>query len=447
MPGNDPIYPLGVRCVQHALEIAGHRVRVVDFVETPAAYNDLGWAEDQWDVIGFAIRNIDPIDLACEGHVDAYAAYVERVKAVARQGAVFVGGGPGFSLFAPTLTERLDLHVGVRGPGEEVMLAIAAAPQRYRAGKQVIDGRRFEGFVTTPLTHDDSLMRAYAVDRSAMIGVETRRKTCFQRCIYCPYAYITGENSGDVKPLELLHTEISGIYRAGFRRIFFTDGIFNSGIIYAKQVVRMLAKQEWPGLTWGAYFAARPFDDEFAEMLKHSGVEAVVVSPDSLDNDLMQRLGKNFDLPEMDRFVQTCRRHDLPFIVNVVFGGPGETRATAQNSARYINEKLESHELSLHVGYRILPHTSLSAETGLVEDQLLYPTFYPFEQDLFHWLMQDLNPQIMTSTRLMNLLAGRASMRRMARIPAAGDALPVKTSCESVVAFTRAKPASGVAAA
>lgn len=452
MPGNDPIYPLGVRCIQQALQMAGHSVTVVDFVETPTAYRDLRWLAGRWDVIGFAIRNIDPIDLSCEGHVDAYAAYVENVKAVVGEttaGAdpVFVGGGPGFSLFAPTLTERLGLNVGVRGPGEGPMLDIAANPDRYRGKRQVIEGRRFEGFVSTPLRHEDGLMRAYAVNQGAMIGVETRRKTCFQRCIYCPYAYITGENTGDIKPLELLHAEITGIYRAGFRRIFFTDGIFNSGITFATEVVRMLARKEWPGLTWGAYFAARPFDDKFAELLKPSGVEVVVVSPDSLDNELMQRLGKNFDLPEMDRFVQTCRRHDLPFIVNVVFGGPGENRATAQNSARYINEKLKPQELSLHVGYRILPHTALSAETGLLEDQLLYPTFYPFEPDLFQWLLQDLGSEFMTSSRLMNLIAGRASMRRMAQIPAPGERPPLTTGCQSVIAITRANTAAGLAAA
>lgn len=447
MPGNDPIYPIGVRCIQQALQSAGHHVRVVDFVETPDAHDDLCWARDRpWDIIGFAIRNIDPIDLSCEGHVDAYADYVRRVKAEAHPGALMVGGGPGFSLFAPTLTERLDLHVGVRGPGESVMLDLAADPGRHRSGRQVIDGSRFDGFVSTPLSHEPRLMAAYAVDRSSMIGVETRRKTCFQRCIYCPYAYITGENSGDLKPLALLREEIDGIYRSGFRRIFFTDGIFNSGITYAKQVVGLLAQGEWPGLTWGAYFAARPFDDEFAGLLGRSGVEAVVVSPDSLDDGLMKRLGKNFDLCEMERFIATCRRHALPFIVNVVFGAPGETRDTARNSAHFINRHLQPHELSLHVGYRVLPHTALAAETGLAEPQLLYPTFYPFDAQLFQWMMQDLEPQILTATRLINLLAGRASMRRMATLRDPAQAGPSSCDGASVVAFTRARVAPGVSA-
>ncbi|ALT79267.1 B12-binding domain-containing radical SAM protein [Paucibacter sp. KCTC 42545] len=437
MPGNEPIYPIGVRCIQQALDLAGHRTLVVDFVETPQAFDDLTWASGDWDVIGFAIRNIDPIGLAREGHIDDYLRFTNRVKAVANPNAVLVGGGPGYSLFADSLTELLGLHVGVRGPGETVMLEIANDPGRYKLGPQVIDGQRYEGFITEPLTHQPNLVRVYANDRLSMIGVETRRKTCFQRCVYCPYAYITGQNSGDLKPLELLRAEISGIYDAGFRRIFFTDGIFNSGITFAKQIVRMLTEQRWPGLTWSAYFAARPFDEEFAELLRYSGVESVVVSPDSLDGGLMERLGKNFDLAAMDKFVEICRRHSLRMSVNVVFGGPDESRETVANTARYINEKLASDELSMHVGYRILPHTSLSAETGLNEKDLLYPTFYPFDPDLFKWANSDLDKRFMTNSRMLNLLAGRASLLRMAKItqPQSQN----QNACGAkVIAFSRA---------
>lgn len=437
MPGNEPIFPIGARCVQAALERGGHRVTLMDFVQTPEALTNFAWAAQDWDVVGFAIRNIDPVDLACEGHVQPYGDFVDRVRSVLRPEALLVGGGPGYSLFAQSLTQRLRLNVGVRGPGEEVMLKIAANPREYAGGQTIVDGQRYDTFVREPLRHPEGLMRAYAVDGSSMIGVETRRKTCFQRCVYCPYAYITGQNSGDVKPLDVLRSEIQGIYDSGFRRIFFTDGIFNSGITHAKEIVRMLAEGAWPSLMWSAYFAAHPFDDEFAASLKNSGVESIVVSPDSLDDGLMKRLGKNFDLKAMDRFIETCRRHQLRLMVNVVFGGPGETRQTVRNTAHYINSSLESDELSMHVGYRVLPHTALSAETALGEESLLDPTFYPFDAELFHWLIQDLEARFMTPSRLMNLLAGRASVRRMARISRPQQKVASDSCATSVVAFTR----------
>lgn len=149
-------------------------------------------------------------------------------------------------------------------------------------------------------------METYTQFDEAMIGVETRRKTCYQGCVYCPYAYITGENSGDLKPLELLAAELRAIHASGIRRVFFTDGIFNSELRYAKDVVRLLIELNLPGLTWSAYFTPKPFDDEFAELLALSNVEFVVISPDSLDDRVMKLLGKTFGTRHVDRCLERC---------------------------------------------------------------------------------------------------------------------------------------------
>ena len=63
MPGNDPIFPIGLRTVQDALERHGHETALIDFLADPHMYEDLAWVSEGWDAIGFAIRNIDPIIL------------------------------------------------------------------------------------------------------------------------------------------------------------------------------------------------------------------------------------------------------------------------------------------------------------------------------------------------------------------------------------------------
>src|SRR3954468_885079 len=77
MPGSEPIFPIGLRCIQDALERQGHATRLIDFVESPEDCRDLSWLEHDWDVIGFTIRNIDPIDITCETHVDHYVAFLD----------------------------------------------------------------------------------------------------------------------------------------------------------------------------------------------------------------------------------------------------------------------------------------------------------------------------------------------------------------------------------
>lgn len=434
MAGNDPIFPIGLRCVQDALDRAGHQTRLIDFVEAPNQHESFAWLDEDWDVIGFTVRNIDPIDLACDNHVAAYALYVDEVRRRLAERPVqplLVGGGPGFSLYAGSLVERLGLHLGVVGPGEQVMLDVARSPYLYASGPRVLDGRRHPGFMADVLEHPSSLMAAYSADREGMIGVETRRKTCFQGCVYCPYAHIAGDNDGDLKPIAILAQEIMHIYDAGFRRIFFTDGIFNSELRYAKMVVGMLKELALPDLRWGAYFTPKPFDEGFAELLSCSGVETVVVSPDSLDDNVMRNLGKTFDTRHVLRFLERARKWSLPVRVNVVFGGPGETYHTTANSTAFINKHLLDDELVMHVGYRVLPNTSLAAQVRRSEADLLAPTFFPFDMNLFQWVLSGLQARFLTPGLMMNLMAGRASARRMAKVGASAVDLDTITTPDS----------------
>ncbi|WEB42137.1 radical SAM protein [Streptomyces yunnanensis] len=420
MPGNEPIFPIGLRCVQDALDRADHRTRLIDFVEDPGALEDLSWATEPWDAIGFTIRNIDPIDMSCDGHVEHYEAFVNRVRqalAAAGQNPLLVGGGPGYSLFADQLLARLGFDVGVVGPGEQAMLDILSDPERYREAGRNITGRRYSGFMTDLLQHPKSLMETYTKFEDAMIGVETRRKTCYQGCVYCPYAYISGENSGDLKPLDLIASELRAIHASGIRRVFFTDGIFNSELRYAKEVVRLVTDLNLPGLTWSAYFTPKPFDDEFAELLAGSKVEFVVISPDSLDDRVMKLLGKTFGTRHVDRCLERCRRHGIPTRVSVVFGGPGEDRESVRNSAQYINSRLEDGELVMHVGYRVLPQTGMARQLNMPDDDLVGPTFYPFHPDLFSWIIQDLDSRFMPAKVLINFMAVRSSSKRMTKVP------------------------------
>ncbi|WP_329615780.1 radical SAM protein [Streptomyces brevispora] len=418
MPGNEPIFPIGLRCVQDALVRADHEARLIDFVENPAAVEDLSWVTEPWDMIGFTIRNIDPIDMSCDGHVEHYQAFLDRVRrALGDRKPLLVGGGPGYSLFADQLMERLGFDVGVVGPGEQSMLDIVADPDRYRGAHQNITGRRYDAFMTEPLRHPRSLMETYTQFSEAMIGVETRRKTCYQGCVYCPYAYISGDNAGDLRPLELIAEELRAIHASGIRRVFFTDGIFNSELRYAKDVVRMISELDLPGLTWSAYFTPKPFDDEFAELLAISKVEFVVISPDSLDDRVMKLLGKTFGTRHVDRCLERCRRHGIPARVNVVFGGPGEDRESVRNSAEYINSRLEDGELVMHVGYRVLPETGMARQLGMADPELVDPTFYPFHPDLFSWIIKDLDSRFMPARVLINFMAARNASKRMTKVP------------------------------
>lgn len=440
MPGNDPIFPIGLRCVQDALERAGHETQLFDFVENSKDFEDLTWATESWDVIGFSIRNIDPIDLAHDGFVDHYERFVDRVRQTVTSDPLLVGGGPGYSLFGQALLTRLKLDVGVVGPGEKCMLDIVANPDKHRAMGRNLIGERFVGFTTNELAHPKPLLTAYAKAPKAMIGIETRRKTCYQDCVYCPYAYISGDNSGDYKPLELIAAELKAIYAAGIRRVFFTDAIFNGELRFAKQVVQLITELNLPGLTWSAYFTPKPFDDEFAQMLPASNVEQIVVSPDSLDSRMMGVLGKRFDTRHVTRFLERCRRHDLTLRVIIVLGGPTEDRESVRASAEYANTYLKDDELILHVGYRVLPSTGLARQLAIPDEELLNPVYYPVDQKLFSWILEDFDGRFFSTGHLLTMMAWRHSVKKMARVPLPEENVRKETAQLPYLALSRQTP-------
>lgn len=439
MPGNEPIFPIGLRCVQEALQTAGHDAVIIDFVAEPQHVTDLSWARQGWDVIGFTIRNIDPIDLACEGHVGHYVAFLDRVRAALGHAGpdaepfrtdppLLVGGGSGYSLFADALLPLLGLDVGVVGPGEQVMLDIVADPQRYRGARQNLQGRPFRTFTSHALQYPADLAAAYLRDADAMIGVETRRKTCFQGCTYCPYAYINGQDAGDLKPPALVVEELRALHDQGLRRVFFTDSIFNAELRYAKDVVRAVTAANLQGLVWSAYFTPKPFDEEFAELLRGSGVEYVVVSPDSLHDPMMRALGKSFTMRQVERCVERCRRNGLQLRVNVVLGGPGESRESVEAGARWANQNLRDDELVLSVGYRVLPETHMAAQLGLSAPELVEPTFYPVDPDVFSWVMSSFDKRFFSTGSLLNLLAARRALRHMVPVTPTSSTGPAASS-------------------
>src|SRR5688572_11532932 len=99
--GNRPVYPVGIASVAKAVLEEGHHVDIIDFVEHPDWVKDLSWLHSPCDIIGFGIRDIDPVDMARFAFIDSFVSYVDQVKnAVSEAGyrPLFIGGGSAFTL-------------------------------------------------------------------------------------------------------------------------------------------------------------------------------------------------------------------------------------------------------------------------------------------------------------------------------------------------------------
>jgi radical SAM superfamily enzyme YgiQ (UPF0313 family) len=418
--GNQPIYPVGVVSVAAALRADGHDVEIVDFVERPERAAELSWLDEPCDVIGFAIRDVDPIDYARFSFVDSFTAFAARVKGRAEgcgYRPVFVGGGTGVTLFPHEFGARLGLDAAVRGEGERALIDLCRDPGRVLAPGLSLLSSPDEEFPRRVFDHPASLVEAYLRARRSEIGVETRRRKCLRRCQYCPYAFINDGALGEFREIEPLRRTIEHLYSLGVRHLFFTDAVFNNELAMAKKVCRLLVELNHPDLRWSAYFVPSGFDQELAELMAASGNHIVIFSPDSFDPRMLRQTGKGYNLKQVLRAKEIAAAAGLASAWVLLFGSAYEDRETIRCSAAVANESFDDQEISINVGIRLLPGSPLVKQLGLRAEDLLLPVFYPIDPRVFDWILEDFEGRFFKGERMLRFLALRASLGNLTRRP------------------------------
>jgi hypothetical protein len=104
---------------------------------------------------------------------------------------------------------------------------------------------------------------------------------------------------------------------------------------------------------------------------------------------MLGNLGKNFSLKSLTRTAQIIREMDLPAMWFFIFGGPGESEATIDETFSFIDKYIFEEDM-VHVtsGLRIYPGTALAQRAKIegrfaLADGLLKPLFY-FPEELPH---------------------------------------------------------------
>ena len=97
---------------------------------------------------------------------------------------------------------------------------------------------------------------------------------------------------------------------------------------------------------------------------------------------MLVTLGKNFSLEQLKTTAQLLSDLDLPTMWFFIFGGPGETEKTIEETFRFIDKYISRDDMvHLTAGLRIYPGTTLhkiAVEEKQVNpgDPLLVPKFY-----------------------------------------------------------------------
>jgi radical SAM superfamily enzyme YgiQ (UPF0313 family) len=420
-----PVYPLGIAYLDGALRKAGHETRIWDANMSPVPLAQ-AVAEFRPDFVGISLRNIDNVQ--CQNP----QSFVHELGDCCRQlralsAAPLVIGGSGYSLFPRELLELTGADYGIAGEGEHTMAALVSAlharqsppdlPGLYRRDASgAVYGKPRDAkasvFDAEPV-HDAGLLRAY-VAQGSLPGVQTQRG-CPLHCCYCTYPVIEGSCSRYRSGEEVV-AEMRQLLAAGVNHTFLVDSVFNTKTEHVVEVCEALIRSGL-GMEWECFLRPRGVTKELLALMQRAGLRYVEFGSDSFSDPVLRSYGKSFTFAEIEQASRHAHELGLQYSHFIIFGGPGETPATLQETLARARLLPGAFNFGT-IGMRIYPGTPLWRQLGLdvqgavPADYLVEPQFYlapPFEvKSLYaqlmevqrterHWAMGDSPPSFVAA--------------------------------------------------
>ncbi len=394
-----PVYPIGLDYVAGAIP-AGHQVRIADLNITCRGELAALIASFSPQLIGISIRNIDNTEAGDPlFFIQGYRELVGWLRG--QSSAIIVCGGSGFTIVPEQIMAMLEVDYGIVGEGERLGQLVDALDQGRNptaisgvlsAGEVAVLPPPWLGQQLRRFQRDAGHTQFY-LRNGGMLNLQTKRGCSF-RCIYCSYPQIEGKTHRLADPLEIAATALQ-LQQAGAKYLFFTDSAFNSDIAHSTAVAEALHQAGF-SLPWGAFFAPVRLPEDYFPLMSRAGCRHVEFGTESLSGAMLKTYRKPFGQEDVLAAHRQARSAGLHVAHYFLFGGPGESAATVNQSLDGI-EQLDKAVFFFFLGIRIYPGTALY-ELAIAEKKLdrrtdmLHPVFYQpddIDRDAIEALVQD----------------------------------------------------------
>ena len=365
------IGPIGLEYVAEAAGRAGIDVRVLDLAlceEPDNAFREYFTGHSP-TLIGLSFRNVDDCFWpSAKWFVPELAELVRRIRGLSD--APVVIGGVGFSVFARRIVEYTDADFGIRGDGEKATVSL------YRQLQGNRDFGKVEGLIwrsdgeirgnapawpaelSLPVRREMVDNRAYFA-RGGQCGFETKRG-CNRQCLYCADPLSKGTVSRSRKPAEVAD-EIESLLAQGIDVLHTCDAEFNIPRSHAMVVCEELIRRRLGDrVRWYAYLAVTPFDAALAATMRKAGCVGINFTGDSASDVMLRTYRQPHRGKDLEKAVRLCRENGMKVMIDLLLGGPGETRETAAETIGFI-KRIGPDCAGASLGIRIYPGTGMVA--------------------------------------------------------------------------------------
>lgn len=303
---------------------------------------------DDPDAFMAAIEAFRPTIVAASTYIWSVGAFLEVARRVKAWDASvrFVMGGPAAreSLLSLAPYRPLLKHVDAisTGEGEEVVRSLARA--------QSLD--TIPGLL---LPHPLGLRATAPAERPVLdaypspyhLGLAPAQHTgfieTFRGCpISCAFCQWGDQKSDRVHGAEYLAGHLRGLVEANATNVFFTDAAFNlsarafRNLMEAERTVNALSRFSVHG-----HFYPTHVKEEHLEFLERVGHAQVSIGVQTFDPEVLQKLGRPFDLDRFERVLRELRGR-IRFDVELIFGLPGDNPAAFRRTVEKTIEIADS---------------------------------------------------------------------------------------------------------
>ena len=367
-----PIGPVGLDYVAASLWRHGYEPILCDLTFEDDWEKPLAHAIDSTAplAIGVSIRNIDDAYFASQDFIlDTTTTIIRHIRTVTDRPVVL--GGVGFSVAPCAILDYTGAHYGIAGEGEHpfpLLLECIEAGRDVSSVPGVVFRTPQKGVVAVPpipweLDDFPGSSRRFSDNRryfaeGGQAGIETKRG-CSAACIYCVEPKAKGPTICLRSP-ESVADEFADLLDQGVDVVHLCDSEFNLPRGHAHAVCDALVRR---GISrrihWYTYACPHPFDGELARAMVCAGCASINFGVDHGDDEMLLRLGRNYDAGDIRRAVQACKDAGLTVMCDMLLGAPGETRESIARAIDFMRE-INPDCVGLSCGVRVYPNTPLA---------------------------------------------------------------------------------------
>ena len=405
-----PVMPIGACIVAQAAEHAGHAVRLLDLMFTRDALAGIEAAVIGFkpDAVGLSVRNIDNNDMRNPVFfLHDLHAIVNAIRT--RTSVPIILGGAALGVMPEQILRLTSASCAVVGDGEVVFPLLLDHISQGRDLKEItgvacIDNGAFrwnasveESFSATCPAPDYRRWLNTSAYRLQMATVPIQTKTgCQFHCIYCTYPKIEGRSCRLKEPASVADS-VARLAAAGHRDIEIVDSVFNAPLEHAMNVCHELARVGHKARLQCLELNPLHIDDALITAMERAGFVGMGITLESASDPVLKGLRKGFTSREVHHAAEVVRRHRIPCVWIFMFGGPGETEETVQETLQFARKFIRPQDVAFfNTGIRIYPGTeleSIAREQGLLSrspQEMLSPVFYLSPDIGAQWLEQEL---------------------------------------------------------